>query len=84
MRCLGICQGLAVAALLTGLSSSARAEICASYADGTSDCYFKTLAQCQAGIRSRGGSCIQRGSTAKPPDTSSRSKPAKSKPATRQ
>ena len=84
MRCLGIYPGFVVAALLIGLSSSARAEICASYGDGTSDCYFTTMAQCQAGIRSRGGSCIERGSTAKPADSNSRSKPAKSKPAARQ
>jgi hypothetical protein len=86
MRFLAGYHGFAIAALLIGVPSSARAEVCALYADGTSDCYFSTRAQCMASVRSRHGSCIERGNAgAKPAEkpTTGANSPAKSKPAAR-
>ena len=80
MRLLGL--GIAMmlfATLPFTMPSAARAEICALYADGTSDCYFTSKAQCMAGVRSRGGSCIERGNTATKPEkpgSRARTKPA--------
>ena len=82
MRFLAGCHGFIIAALLIGIPSSARAEVCALYADGTSDCYFSTRAQCMASVRSRHGSCIERGNTgAKPAEKATTGAKSKSKPA---
>jgi len=84
MRLLAGCLGLAIGALLISVPSSARAEVCALYADGTSDCYFSTKAQCMESVRSRHGSCIERGNTSKPENAGSRANPpARNKPAAR-
>jgi hypothetical protein len=74
MRHLAICCGLAMVLLLAGMPPSARAEVCALYGDGTSDCWFKSISQCRESVRSRGGSCIERGTQSAP----SPKKPVKS------
>lgn len=66
--------GLGIAVALFAMSSTARAEICALYMDGTSDCYFTSKAQCMAGISARGGSCIERGTSNTKPAEKQRSK----------
>ena len=66
MKCLAACFGLMIVVLLAGMPSPARAEVCALYADGTSDCYFSSIGQCRESVRSRGGSCIERGGSGQP------------------
>ena len=46
-----------ISPLLLDANHAAQAEWCASYRNGSSNCYFKTFAQCQASISGIGGSC---------------------------
>jgi tetratricopeptide (TPR) repeat protein len=46
-----------ISLLLLAANQTAQAEWCASYRNGSSNCYFKTQAQCQAAVSGVGGFC---------------------------